>query len=208
MVGPVGNHEMGIRGDGDVRFFAGFGGTWEIARRAAAGSCLLPLDSESALSEANSQAMTTNSALEGAGPGGIKLGRTRFESELQVRPDDLDMYAHVHSSRYSDYVLAARFDQMERCYGMGMAKFAGLGLAWFVRTAHLDYKRPLLMGEWFLVRTWIQELYADGVRVDFEILKREKRKLACDGWFHYTLVSAQTGRAVTIPREIAERYAV
>ena len=89
--------------------------------------------------------MTTNSALAGARPGGIKLGHTRFESELQVRPDDLDMF---------------------------------------------------------------QELYAEGVRVDFEILKREKRKLACDGWFHYTLVSAHTGRAVAIPREIAERYAV
>jgi acyl-CoA thioester hydrolase/thioesterase-3 len=118
------------------------------------------------------------------------------------------MYAHVHSSRYGDYVLAARFDQMERCYGMGMGKFAERGLAWFVRTAHLDYKRPLLLGEWFIVRTWIQELYADGVRVDFEIIKRDKRKLACDGWFHYTLVSARTGRAVPIPEDIARRYAV
>jgi acyl-CoA thioester hydrolase/thioesterase-3 len=152
--------------------------------------------------------MNAISSSADSGPLGLKLGRTRFESELQVRPDDLDMYAHVHGSRYIDYVLAARLDQMERCYGMGMAKFAELGLAWFIRTAHLDYKRPLLMGEWFIVRTWIEEMYTAGVRVGFELLKREKRKLACDGWFHYTLVSAKTGRAVPIPEDIARRYAV
>ena len=48
----------------------------------------------------------------------------RFETELRVRPDDIDMYQHVHSSRYMDYVLAARFDQMETGYKMPMSEFA------------------------------------------------------------------------------------
>jgi len=43
---------------------------------------------------------------------------TKFETSLQVRPDDMDMNQHVHASRYLDYVLAARYDQMERCYQM------------------------------------------------------------------------------------------
>ena len=33
---------------------------------------------------------------------------SKFESELAVRPDDIDLYQHVHSTRYLDYVLAAR----------------------------------------------------------------------------------------------------
>ena len=37
----------------------------------------------------------------------MTLGRTKFETELQVRPDDIDMNQHVHASRYHDYVLAA-----------------------------------------------------------------------------------------------------
>ena len=64
-------------------------------------------------------------------------GKTKFESALQVRPDDLDMFQHVHSSRYMDYVLAARFDQMERCYKMPMEEFLKLGYGWVVRMAHL-----------------------------------------------------------------------
>ena len=80
-----------------------------------------------------------------------EMGKTRFVTELQVRPDDIDMNHHVHASRYSDYVLAARYDQMARCYGMGMEEFIKIGLGWFVRTWHIEYKRPLRLGDGFTV---------------------------------------------------------
>jgi len=63
---------------------------------------------------------------------------SRFETELQVRPDDIDMNQHVHNSRYFDYVLAARYDQMARCYGMSMEEFLKAGCSWVVKTAHLE----------------------------------------------------------------------
>ena len=34
-----------------------------------------------------------------------------FETELRVRPDDIDMFQHAHNSKYFDYVLAARYEQ-------------------------------------------------------------------------------------------------
>lgn len=136
------------------------------------------------------------------------LGRTVFESELQVRPDDIDMNQHVHASRYLDYVLAARFDQMARCYRMPWEEFTKLGLGWVVRTANVEFKRPLGLGEWFIVRTWVQEIFKDSVRVDFQILKKASHKIACDGHFHYTLVSLATGRATPISESIIAHYAI
>jgi YbgC/YbaW family acyl-CoA thioester hydrolase len=70
-----------------------------------------------------------------------------FESEHRVRPDDIDMYNHVHNSKYFDYVTAARYDQMDINYGMSMEAFIQRGFGWLVRTAHVDYKRPLTMGD-------------------------------------------------------------
>jgi len=141
----------------------------------------------------------------------LVLGRTRFTSELEVRPDDIDMFQHVHSSRYLDYVLAARFDQMARCYGMAMEEFLKLGLAWFQRSAHIEFKRPLRLGDRFAVTTWIEELQRDTVRVDFEIRRRDAtptQKLCCDGHCHYTLVNVATGRAEPIPDWIASKYGI
>lgn len=136
------------------------------------------------------------------------LGRTRFTSELQVRPDDLDMFQHVHSSRYLDYVLAARCDQMARCYGMAMEEFLKLGLAWYQRSAHLEFKRSLRMAERFTVTTWIDDLQRDTVLVRFEIRRAQNQKICCDGHCHYTLVKVATGRGEPIPDWIAAKYAV
>jgi len=138
----------------------------------------------------------------------IPSHHSRFETELQVRPDDIDMNQHVHNSRYFDYVLAARYDQMERCYKMSMEEFLQAGFGWVVKTAHVEYKRPLNLGECVLVRTWIEVIFKDGVKVSFEIRKKSNGKLSCDGWFDYTMVSLETGRAATIPGWIREKYSI
>ena len=140
----------------------------------------------------------------------MNLGRTKFETELQVRPDDIDMNQHVHASRFQDYVLAARYDQMARCYKMSMEEFTRAGLGWYVTSAHLDYKRQLVMGDSMLVRTWVDEMTGSEVKVRFEILRMvgARLKLSCDGWFDYSLVSLQTGRAENIPDWIAAKYSV
>ena len=136
------------------------------------------------------------------------INGSRFSSELQVRPDDIDMNQHVHASKYFDYVLAARYDQMARCYKMGMNEFVAQGLGWFVRTSHIEYKRALKMGDAFIVTTWIDEMLEDSVRVQFEISKKANHKLSADGYSVYTLVSLQTGRAQKIPEAIVAKYSV
>jgi len=140
----------------------------------------------------------------------MTLGRTPFETELQVRPDDIDMNRHVHASRYHDYVLAARYDQMARCYRMSMEEFNQAGYGWFVKSAHLDYKRPLMMGDSFVVRTWVDAMGGSEVKVRFEILRRvrDRLKISCEGWFDYALVSLQNGRAAIIPDDILLKYSI
>ena len=133
---------------------------------------------------------------------------SRFETEMEVRPDDIDMFQHVHASRYQDYVLAARFEQMKRCYKMSMEDFLARGLGWFVQTAHLEYKRQLGLGERFTVRTWVQEVLATGVRVDFEILKSPVKKIACSGFFEYALIEMATRRAIAVPPDVLEKYSI
>lgn len=132
----------------------------------------------------------------------------KFETELQVRPDDIDMYQHVHSSRYMDYVLAARFDQMERCYRMPMREFEKRGFGWFMAATQMNFKRPLGLGDRFVVRTWIEKFTLIGVKVQFQIERAADRKLSCDGWFDYVMVSIETARAVRLPEDIRAKYTI
>lgn len=139
---------------------------------------------------------------------GSQLVYSKFETELQVRPDDIDMYQHVHSSRYMDYVLAARFEQMERCYGMPMAEFQRHGYGWFMAGTQMRFKHPLGLGERFVVRTWIEQFTLIGLRVQFEIERKTEARRCCDGWFDYVMVSLETARAVRIPEWIRAKYSI
>jgi acyl-CoA thioester hydrolase/thioesterase-3 len=131
-----------------------------------------------------------------------------FESRLDVRPDDIDMNQHVHNAKYHDYVLAARYDQMERCYGMSMNDFLARGFSWFVKSSYIEHKRPLEMGDSVIVRTRVSEMRKRGVRVEFEILKTSDEKLSASGWYEYVMVHADTGRPAIIPEDIAAKYSV
>ncbi|MDA7652914.1 acyl-CoA thioesterase [bacterium] len=138
----------------------------------------------------------------------IEPNRTIFESEMDVRPDDIDMFQHVHASKYQDYVLAARFDQMKRCYGISMEAFMEKGLGWFVRDFCIEYKRSLGLGDRFKVKTWIQDFFRTGVCVHFEIIRKTTDKLCCKGKSHYTMVSLATQRPEPIPEWVLEKYRI
>lgn len=129
-----------------------------------------------------------------------------YQSELRVRPDDIDMYNHVHNSKYFDYVLAARYDQMERCYGLGMDKFLDRGFGWLVRKVYMDYKRSLKMSEYFTVKTGIETIDEKKCRVHFEIISKATNKICCDGWFDFVMIDLKTGKGVPIPEDVINHY--
>ncbi len=133
---------------------------------------------------------------------------SKFETELQVRPDDIDMYQHVHSSRYMDYVLAARFEQMERCYRMPMSEFQQRGYGWFMAATQMNFRLALGLGERFTVRTWNETFTLIGLRVQFQIERRSDGRRCCDGWFDYVMVSLETARPVRIPAWIRAKYSI
>ncbi len=138
----------------------------------------------------------------------MKAPYTIFESQLQVRPDDIDMNGHVHNSKYLDYVLAARYDQMERCYKMSMQDFLDRGFSWFVKAAFIEHKRPLFLGDSILIRTQIGEMQRRGVRVNYEILRQSDEKLSAEGYCDYWMVDRKSGQPVVIPQDIIDKYGI
>jgi len=116
------------------------------------------------------------------------------------------MNNHVHSSRYLDFVLFARFDQMGRCYGMPMEEFMKRGWNWYQKVFHIEFKRPITLAERIIVRTWLECFAKSDVKVGFQILKKENLKAAAEGHFISTMVNLQTGRAEPIPDWIIQQY--
>jgi YbgC/YbaW family acyl-CoA thioester hydrolase len=133
---------------------------------------------------------------------------SRFCTDIPVRPDDIDMFQHVHNSRYLDYIQAARYEQMERCYKMTMEEFMIMGYGWVVKKATLNFKRALIMGDVMTVYTQVKEIQGTDAIIDFEILNKKTEKICCDGHMVYTMINLKTGRSEKIADEVKEKYLV
>lgn len=130
----------------------------------------------------------------------------RFETELIVRPDDIDMNNHVHNSKYLDYVLFARYDQMGRCYKMPMDRFIEQGWVWYQKSWNIEFKRALNIGERITVRTWLESFVGPDVTVGYQILK-DTKKVSAEGTFVSTMINVKTGRPEKIPDTVIQQYA-
>ncbi|OGU59406.1 MAG: thioesterase [Ignavibacteria bacterium RBG_13_36_8] len=133
---------------------------------------------------------------------------SKFDSEITIRPDDIDMNNHVHYSKYLDYILAARYEQMKSNYKVSMEKFVELGYSWVATNVNINYKRALLLGDKIIVRTQVNSYNGAQVTVNFWIIKKETEKVAAEGQVLYTMISAKTGRPVRIPEEIIQKYSI
>ena len=141
---------------------------------------------------------------------------SRFSSHIDIRPSDIDHNGHVHHSKYFDFLLAARMDQMKRCYKMSHEEFFKRGWTWMVRSYTIEYKRPLKLGNFATVTTWVigmgnpdQGRRAQSIAtIGFEISISDTGKKAALGQATYVLVDISSGRAVPIPDEVIEKYSI
>lgn len=131
-----------------------------------------------------------------------------FETELTIRPDDIDMNNHVHNSKYLDYVLAARYDQMRKDYKVTMEEFLERGFTWVVSKVEMNFKRALVLTDKIIVRTQVEDFNRSQSIVNFEIVKKENGKVAADGQFTYTMINVKSGRPSKIPEDFIEKYTV
>lgn len=132
-----------------------------------------------------------------------------FETEITVRPDDIDMNNHVHYSRYLDYILMARYDQMKKDYKVAMEEFVARGFSWVASDLAIQYKRPILLHDGsVLVRTQLEEFHGAKVVINFWIVKRENEKMCANGQVSYTMISAKNGRPTRVPEDIIAKYQV
>lgn len=133
---------------------------------------------------------------------------SKFSTSLKVRPDDIDMFNHVHNSKYLDYVLAARYEQMEIDYKMSMKEFLLSGFGWVVKTALINFKRPLNLGDEFIVSTTIQSINKVGCKVIFEIVNLKTKKVNADGDLDFVMIDLKSGKSSQLTQEMIDKYSI
>lgn len=132
----------------------------------------------------------------------------KFKTDIMVQPRDVDINGHVHHSVYLDYLLTARYDQMQRCYKMSMEEFNEMGLTWVARNYDITYKSGIELNDTAEVTTWISFIGRVDVYVNFVISSKKTKKIAAKGTARFILLDITTKKPVKIPSNVIQRYSI
>jgi len=134
--------------------------------------------------------------------------KKKFDTEIVVRPSDIDMNRHLHQSAYLDYAFFARFDQMKRCYKMPIEEFFKMGYSWATKSVFIEFNKPVYLGETIIVRTWVDEIREKSVKVCFQFVKKKTKKVAAHGHGVYVMINIKTGRPEVLPETAVKKYSI
>jgi acyl-CoA thioesterase FadM len=114
-------------------------------------------------------------------------------SELRVRMRDCDVHGHLHNTRYVDYVLDARDDQLRSYYGLDLLDFGRrTGLSWFVAMNQVRFYEPVQIGALLRVVTQLTSYDEHRLQVEGRIYG-PREQLCALVWCTFRVVDVRAG---------------
>lgn len=125
-----------------------------------------------------------------------------YQTSRVVTLADLDDLQHVNNVRYLEWV-----QEISRAHWQQLTKPEWDGrFLWVVRSHHITYHQPALLGQSLLLTTYVPEARGPISRrkVDMELENSGSRVAQC--LTEWVLLDAASGRPVRIPAEILEVF--
>jgi acyl-CoA thioester hydrolase len=132
-----------------------------------------------------------------------------FETRVTVSEADLDQLGHVNNLVYlrwmQDVALAHSAAQ-----GWPAKAYHDLGAGWVVRTHHIEYRLPALLGDEVLLRTWVADMKKVTSLRRYRILRVKDTHEAtlAVAETDWAFVNYTTGLPKRIPPEVAGAFEV
>lgn len=130
-----------------------------------------------------------------------------LESQVIVRFQDCDPYQHLNNSKYLDYMLNAREDQIALHYGLDIFKMAKeKKIAWVVGQHQITYLRPAFFMETVTVQSQLIGIADRSVQVEMRMYNEDKTVLYSVLWSTFVHVNLVTQSAEKHSQELMELF--
>lgn len=119
-----------------------------------------------------------------------------LESKTIVRFQDCDPFNHLNNSKYLDYFLNAREDQLITNYGLNLYRIAKTeGVGWVVTSHKIAYFIPAQTMEVVLIESQILQYAEKNLLVEMRMWDHGKKQIKAFMWSHFTHFNLKTSRS-------------
>lgn len=119
-----------------------------------------------------------------------------LESSMKIRFHDCDPFNHLNNSRYIDYMVTARGDQLIDHYDFDIYKLArDKGLGWVTAQTQVSYLSPAYLMEEVIIQTRLIACTQKSLVMEALMWDAPKNKLKALMWaklVHYNLITQRS----------------
>lgn len=126
-----------------------------------------------------------------------------LSSQTRVRFQDADPYKHLNNSKYIDYLINAREDQIEAAYGLNFVEIAQQrNLGWVVAQQQIAYLKPAYAWEDVTIDSQLTQLSTRHLEAEIRMWDLEQQELKAFLWVRFVAVDIQLQRVKEHPEDL------
>lgn len=131
-----------------------------------------------------------------------------LKSKRKIRFQDCDPFNHLNNSKYLDYFLNAREDQIADHYGLDVFENAKTtGLSWVVVSNQINYFKPAFTMETVTIESQLIHFTNNVLLVEMKMWNEAETELKAILWMKFIQFNILTKRVTNHPTELMDLFA-
>ena len=125
----------------------------------------------------------------------------------KVRFQDCDPFSHLNNSRYLDYFINAREDQIMENYDLNIFDIAKKkGLGWVIGSNQIAYLKPALIMETIIIDSQLISITPRSLKVEMRMWNEKQTQLKSILWTNFIHFDLKTQKSITHSEEFSELF--
>jgi acyl-CoA thioester hydrolase len=131
-----------------------------------------------------------------------------LESKTTIQYQDCDPFNHLNNSRYIDYIMAARTEQLLKQYGFNSSEFAyKYGIGWVAAQTQISYFLPASWLETVTIESRLIHFSEYSLLIEAFMWDEHKTRLKCVMWAKLVHFNIKTQKSQKHSNELMQLFA-
>lgn len=130
-----------------------------------------------------------------------------LESKVQIRFPDCDPFNHLNNSRYIDYIINAREDQLIKYYDLDIYKMAkDTGISWVISQTQIAYLSSAELMETVTIQTRLVSFSEKTLLAEAVMWNENKTQIKAIMWARFTHFNLRTKKSQEHSEELMQFF--
>ncbi|WP_029270026.1 thioesterase family protein [Flavobacterium sp. KJJ] len=130
-----------------------------------------------------------------------------LKAKRKIRFQDCDPFNHLNNSKYLEYFINVREDQIEEHYGLDIFKYLKTtGLSWVVASNQISYVKPAFTMETVVIESQLIQFTNNMLLVEMKMWNENETELKAILWIKFIHYNVQTKKAANHSDDLMELF--